>query len=59
MKTVKRWETYNGDFRKAYEIFESECFSYSCINCHRFKESCRNMIACFVEWLMEEIEVAE
>lgn len=56
-RKVKCWETYNGDFVKAERDFVGYCNPMDCLKCHFRAEA--NFPSCFVQWLMEEIEVEE
>lgn len=59
MKKVKRWELYDGDFAKAEQDFVNYCRPKirTCKAC-RFK--CKaDGPSCFIQWLMEEVEVPE
>lgn len=60
-KTIKRWETYNGDFSKAVEVFREMLCSteHLCYDCRLHNNIPDSMTRCFGLWLMEDIEVEE
>ena len=59
-KKVKRYETYNGDFVKAFNDFRNkDCLSGQLCNKCRFEKSATEIGECFALWLMEDIEVVE